>query len=90
MIHLGETDERLSITTHFIQRWQQRIDPSATGDVIRRTVNEIIKNGNKYYVDESHYRMCYNGICIILMQLSPLHSLAKTVYVRDEETLSAV
>lgn len=90
MIHLGEADERLSITNHFVKRWKERIDPSATGEMIRDNVNEILTKGNKYPIDESHYRMCYNGICIILMRLSPLHSLAKTAYVRDEETLSAI
>lgn len=89
MIYLGEADFRLSTTTHLVKRWRERIDPSATAELVRENINEIIKNGNKYHVDDLHYRMCYNGICVIFMILSPLHSLAKTVYLRDEETLSA-
>jgi hypothetical protein len=90
VIHLGEADERLSITTHFIKRWKERIDPSATGELIRECVDLIIKVGNKYPIDELHYRMCYGGVCVVLMRLSPLHSLAKTAYMRDEESLSAI
>lgn len=78
------------MTTHFIRRWKERIDSSATGIEIREKVNEIIEKGNKYPIDGSHYRMCYDGICVILMRLSPLHSLAKTAYIRDESTLSAI
>lgn len=87
---LGEAEERYSYTSHFVQRWRQRIDPYANNEKLREQVDNVIKNGDKYLIDDKHYRICYNSTCIIFMQLSPLHSLAKTVYERNESTLSAV
>lgn len=87
---LGETRDKFSITTHLIKRWRERVNSLATYDEITLAVKEIVEHGNKYPVDDKHYRICHNGFCVIFMKLSPLHSLAKTVYERDETTLSAV
>jgi hypothetical protein len=81
---------RFSLTTHIINRWRQRIDEHATYEGISIAIKEIAEKGSKYSVDEKHYRICYNGICVVFMKLSPLHALAKTVYEREESTLSAV
>jgi hypothetical protein len=85
---LGETT-KFSVTTHLIYRWRERIG-NGSYDEISSAVKEIVKNGTKYPVDDCHYRICYEGVCVIFMQLSPLHALAKTVYLREENTLSAV
>lgn len=89
MIHLGEADIRYSFTSHFTSRWRERVDPYSSIENIKFNVGEIVKLGNRYPVDNIHYRICFNGLCIVFMQLSPLHSLAKTVYLRDESTLGA-
>jgi hypothetical protein len=87
---LGEVEEKISFTNHFNKRWRQRINPNMNNMTIREKVNEIIEKGIKYNIDNLHYRICYDGICIVLMQLSPLHSLAKTVYERDNSTLTTL
>jgi hypothetical protein len=85
---LGET-VKFSVTTHLIKRWRERVG-NGSYDEITSAVKDIVKKGTKYTVDDCHYRICHGGLCVIFMQLSPLHALAKTVYERDETTLSAV
>jgi hypothetical protein len=87
---LGETSIKYSITTHFIERWRQRVNPHSSYDQIHEGIKSIIKYGNRYEIDDNHYRICHAGFCVVFMKLSPLHSLAKTVYEREESTLSAV
>jgi hypothetical protein len=88
---LGDSNisEKYSITGHLINRWNERISTANAGE-IRVRINNIISKGNKYPIDNDHYRICYEGMCIVFMKLSPLHSLAKTVYLKDEEELGAI
>lgn len=79
-------EERYSLTSHIIERWRKRIG-YASYDEIKLAINTIVNNGTSYPIDENHYRICYNGICVVFMKLSPLHSLAKTVYKKDEDDL---
>jgi hypothetical protein len=81
----NELKERYSLTSHIVKRWRQRIEKNITYDEIREKVDEIIDNGIKRTVDDKHYRICYKDICVVFMKLSPLHSLAKTVYIKSEE-----
>jgi hypothetical protein len=68
-----------------VKRWRDRVG-GASREEIERHVKQIAKNGTKYELEEeNHYRACYNGICVVFLELSPLHSLAKTVYDRDIE-----
>lgn len=53
--------------------------------MIKREIDKIIKLGTKYDIDRDHFKICYDGKCIVFMQLSPLHCLAKTVYLKDDE-----
>jgi hypothetical protein len=82
-------EDRNSLSSHFVKRWRDRIG-YATYDEIKTKVHNIVNNGTKYPIDNMHYRICYEGICVVFLKLSPLHSLAKTVYHKDEEDLSAI
>lgn len=89
VIYLGEPKIRISYTTHFWKRWRERIGKYASSSEIREMIEDITEIGISTPIDDLHYRICYGGICIIFMRLSPLHSLAKTVYEREDE-LSAI
>jgi hypothetical protein len=82
----SEVEEKYSLTSHIISRWRKRIG-DGNHKKIKFEIHNIINNGIKFPIDESHYRICYNGICVVFMKLSPLHSLAKTVYKKDENEL---
>lgn len=71
-----------------VNRWNQRLGEH-TNQEIKDIVNRIVKNGEKTKIDSLHYRICYDGICIIFMNLEN-HSLAKTVYYREESPRSAI
>lgn len=88
MTVLGETT-KFSVTTHLIKRWRERVG-NGSYDEITSAVEELVKKGIKYPIDDCHYRICYDGICVIFIRLSPLHALAKTVYERDGITMGAI
>jgi hypothetical protein len=77
------------LTSHVYKRWLQRIGYKSNV-AIRSNINTIINNGTKYKISDNTYRICYQNICVVFMELSLLHALALTVYIKDEQELSAI
>lgn len=51
-------------------------------------IDKIIKYGTKIPIDRDHFKICYDEKCVVFMELSPLHCLAKTVYHKQEDEVA--
>ena len=67
------------MTFHFVERWNSRIAKEDLREIKRKAVY-ILKNGIRQRLDDIHYKVQYKDISLVIMKLSPLHILAKTVY----------
>lgn len=81
MTVLGEeVRARYSMSSHFVMRWQTRIKDEPRVNIIKQ-VQRIMSYG-RIEQDETrddHYKIIHEQKCIVVIILSPLHHLLKTV-----------
>lgn len=78
---LGEEVKiKYSMSSHFVMRWHERIADGESRATIIGQVERIMNYGNKVNDERPyHYKVIHEHKCIVVLELSPLNHLLKTV-----------